>query len=537
LFAQVPAGVAEQELQRQQERERQRAAQDAQRPDVRLMADDLKLPSVYPLDEAPCWTVRRTVLEGEEASDFSWALRAADDAVGRCLGSQGMNVLIGKVQNALVKAGFVTTRVLAPTQDLRGGTVTLVLVPGRIRAIRSEDPARATSTWNVFPAGPGDLLNLRDIEQALENYKRVPTADANIEIAAGERPGESDLAVKWAQQRRLRFNLSADDSGSDNSGKYQGGATVSVDNPLGVQDLFYVSFNHHLYGAAQPGDNGTRGTTVHYSVPLRYWLLSLQANDYRYHQTVAGATEAYLYSGTSRSAEAKLSRLVYRDASRKTTVSLQGYSRRSNNFIDDTEVEVQRRRTGGFTLALAHQEFVGDLTIDASLAYKRGTSAFGSLRAPEEAFGEGTSRPVLINADASLAWPITKRLHYKASWRAQWNRTALTPQDLFAIGGRYTVRGFDGESSLVAERGASIRNDLSWMATASQQLYLGVDAARVSGPGASRLVGTSLSGFALGLRGQIMDVQYDLSVGKPLHKPVGFQTAAYARAFSLNYGF
>lgn len=496
-----------------------------------------EIDSDYPKGETPCWPVRKVMLGGDKAQDFTWAVTASDDALGRCLGSAGMNVLLGRIQNALVQAGFVTTRVLAPPQDLRSGTVTLVLVPGRIRNIRFADPVTRTSTWNVFPAREGEMLNLRDIEQALENYKRVPTADADIQIAAAEQPGESDLIVKWGQQRRVRFSVSADDSGSDSSGKYQGSGTVSVDNPLGLQDLFYVSLNHHLYGAAQPGDNGTRGTTVHYSIPFRYWLLSLQSSGYRYHQTVAGATEDYLYSGTSRNSELKLSRLVYRDASRKTTLSLQSYQRQSRNYIDDTEVEVQRRRTGGFTLALAHREFIGEVTVDANLAYKRGTGAFGSLRAPEEAFGEGTSRPVLINVDLALTWPLTKQLQYQASWRAQWNRTALTPQDLFAIGGRYTVRGFDGESSLVAERGSLLRNDLIWAPAASQQLYLGIDAGRVSGPGQARLLGSSLAGVAVGWRGQFHGLQYDLSVGKPIHKPEGFKTASFARTLSLNYSF
>ena len=31
---------------------------------------------------------------------------------------------------------------------------------------------------------------------------------------------------------------------------------------------------------------------------------------------------------------------------------------------------------------------------------------------------------------------------------------------IFSIGGRYTVRGFDGEASLMGERGWLLRNDI-----------------------------------------------------------------------------
>ena len=99
----------------------------------------------------------------------------------------------------------MTTRVLAGSQDLAGGELTLTLIPGRIAAIRFDGEGTPTSLRNAMPAREGDLLDLRDIEQALENLKRVPTAEADIQIepsnVANARPGDSDLVVKYAQDR------------------------------------------------------------------------------------------------------------------------------------------------------------------------------------------------------------------------------------------------------------------------------------------------------------------------------------------------
>lgn len=125
--------------------------------------------------------------------------------------------------------------------------------------------ASATTVGGVGKAlcgpAPIDLLNLRDIEQALENFKRVPTAEADIEIVPAEAVGESDLVIKWKQAFPLRLTLSANDGGSRTTGKYQGSVTVSADNPLGLNDLFYASFNHDL-GGGDAGDRGTRGDTI-----------------------------------------------------------------------------------------------------------------------------------------------------------------------------------------------------------------------------------------------------------------------------------
>lgn len=555
------ASSATQGYLRQQERERLLRAQQERGPDAR----DVHLPapaSIQSLerlstDEVPCLEIRAITLAGDAADRFQWALAAADRtadgaadlAAGRCLGSRGMNLVMRRIQNAIIAQGYVTARVLAgPQENLTDGTLRLTLFPGRIRGIRfaSGTDGRATQ-WNAMPAAPGDLLNLRDIEQALENFKRVPSAEADIQITPAEdlgaQPGQSDLVVQWKQGFPFRGSLFADDSGTRATGKYQGGITLSYDHWWTLNDLFYVSLNHDLgaAGSSASGKHGTRGYTVHYSLPMGYWLLGATASGNRYHQSVAGASQTYIYSGDSRNAEIRLSRLIHRDAVRKTILSLRGWMRSSRNFIDDTEVEVQRRRMAGWDLGLSHREFIGTAILDVNLGYRRGTGARDSMRAPEEAFVEGTSRPRIITADAQLNLPFTladQGLRYSGAWRAQWNGSPLIPQDRFAIGGRYTVRGFDGENQLLAERGWFIRNDLGWaLVQSGQELYLGVDTGQVGGPASCNLVGRRLSGAVIGLRGNLHKMFYDVFAGRPLSRPDGFSASGTVAGFSLGLTF
>jgi hemolysin activation/secretion protein len=124
------------------------------------------------------------------------------------------------------------------------------------------------------------------------------------------------------------------------------------------------------------------------------------------------------------------------------------------------------------------------------------------------------------------------------SWRAQWNRTPLVPQNRFSIGGRYTVRGFDGESILMAERGWLIRNDLGWLiADSGQELYLGLDHGEVGGKSADLLIGKRLTGAVVGLRGGYGKLFWDLFTGWPLQKPENFQTAHNTTGFNLTLSF
>ena len=52
--------------------------------------------------------------------------------------------------------------------------------------------------------------------------------------------------VKYVQAKKWRLTLSLDDSGTKATGRYQAGATVSLDNPFGLNDLFYVLSLIHI---------------------------------------------------------------------------------------------------------------------------------------------------------------------------------------------------------------------------------------------------------------------------------------------------
>ncbi|AJQ84985.1 ShlB/FhaC/HecB family hemolysin secretion/activation protein [Xanthomonas oryzae pv. oryzae] len=554
VSAQQVNDPAAQELLRQQERERVLREQQEARPDVRLeRAPDDGIERL-PQNETPCFLIERIVLDGPGADDFRWALTSAntkdDPATGRCFGTDGINLVMKRVQNAVIARGYVTTRVLAAPQDLTGGILTLSLVPGRLHTARFSEPASARAAIaNAVPARRGELLNLRDIEQGLENFQRVPTVTADIQIAPAEgqgtEPGESDLAIAWQQRSRLRATLSLDDAGSDATGKLQANGTLSLDNPLGLNELFYVSLGKGVFNGA---GKDTDSWTVHYDVPYGYWLFGATASSYDYSQAVAGAIETYAYSGRSRNAEARIDRLVFRNAAIKVGAYGRGWWRQSTSAIDDTEIEVQRRRTAGWELGLNHRQFFGKVTFDASLAYRRGTGAFDALRAPEErahAFDpsiplEGTSRIKLIVADTQVVVPFqvgNQHLRYSTSWRAQWNRTPMAPQDRFAIGGRFTVRGFDGEASLSGDRGWSLRNDLGLAVGGGLEAYLGVDVGHIGGQSTRFQAGDHLAGMSLGLRGGWQHVSLDTFVGSALEKPANFPTDYTTFGFSLSWRY
>ncbi|WP_301101168.1 ShlB/FhaC/HecB family hemolysin secretion/activation protein [Propionivibrio sp.] len=540
-FAQVTVDTEEQRRRAQQEAEERLSRQQA--PDVHLSpaaptvdteARDLPV-------ETPCVRIDRVQLDGERRQAFTWLDTYLAGYAGRCIGPQGINQIVQRTVALIVAKGYSTTRIgIPPEQDLASGSLRLVLIPGVIRAIRIEGEGEAPErNWrSAFPVRPGDLLNLRDIEQGLEQMKRTSSQDVSIDIVPEGAPGESDIVLTVQRGKPWRLGLTLDDAGAKATGRLQTSLTASLDNLLGINDLLSLTVNNDAdHDTAR---HGTRGHSLQYSVPWGYWTLSLADSASHYLQTIQGMNETFRSSGNTQNQEIKLQRVVYRDQTAKTTLQFRALRRYTRSYIEDTEILNQRRRSSAAELGVAHRQYLGDAQIDLALAHRQGVSWFGgqsdaaghSADAPTPAYRMQTLDFTAVTPFKIVAQPV----RWLATLHGQTTNDVLYAVDHIAIGNRYTVRGFDGERTLAAERGWFLRNELEVpLGDSGQAAYAGIDHGQVSGPSAQALAGRRLTGAVLGLRGAGHGFNYDLFAGWALAKPDGFGTRRPVAGFLLSY--
>jgi hemolysin activation/secretion protein len=155
--------------------------------------------------------------------------------------------------------------------------------------------------------------------------------------------------------------------------------------------------------------------------------------------------------------------------------------------------------------------------------------------------GGPTYRFHMAVLDANLTVPFSvahQNLRYVTTLHGQFTNDTLFYVDDLTIGSRYTVRGFDGESMLAAERGFYWRNELQApIGQTGQSLYAGLDYGHVYGPDTAFLAGTQLAGTVIGLRGAVSTrfgtYSYDLFAGRPVYKPASFNTARVTLGFQV----
>jgi hemolysin activation/secretion protein len=548
-----PAQATEEGLRRQEERTR--AQQQQLEPQADVLHPEAKSAIATRLpEETPCFPIREIAFAGEYAQRFHWLSDAVAPFLGQCAGAEGLGLIVSALDARLIEFGYVTTRASLPAQNLQTGRLQVQLHVGRVADVAMakagaplRTPDAAWGTWrSAFPLGRGDILNVRDLEQGVEQMKRLPSQSVTARLEPGPEPDTSLVVIErqtGSWRERVRGGLTIDNAGSPALGRTQLAGYLALDNPLGLNDILLLSGNTN---AEHPGEeHRSQSGSVNYSVPWGYNLLSVSASRSRFAQIVQGTTARFLSSGSSETTEARWHRTVWRTASLKAGGYAAVSTRRAESFLDDVEVLVQRRRTTNLEAGLTYRQLVGQAVLDLDIGYRHGVARFGAQEdLASAATGGATLRPRIASLTASYSQPFAlagRPVQYSAVLRGQHTRDTTLSIDQIAIGNRYSVRGFDGDSVLLAESGYFVRNELSTplklAAGAEAFTYLGVDAGRVWGASAANLVGNKLAGFVAGVRGRYRALQVDLSLGTPLYKPEGFVTRRLNPYVSATYAF
>ena len=532
------------------------------------------------LNETPCFKIDKiSLLSENEVASFN-ASSGADEAIirkaynanyskfnsileaslnkldfksGSCLGKNSINLIINSFNNEIIKSGYITSSASLVTKSLKDAKLEFVINLGLIDDISINELDTQRNRASLFGAfgeysHKNKVANIRDIEQALESLQNVSKNDVSIKFLPSNRAGFSNIVITRVDSFPLKVAISLDNLGSKQSGKYQAMVNLSTLNLLGFNEIFSFSRGKDVLKKYKV-TNKFNGATDHgasnnyyygFSIPFGYFMLEYEKSKYDYAQIINAAYNLYTYKGRSESDSLSLAYTFYRDSNFKNSAYVKLFKRKNKNYLEDYELDNQARRNAGYEVGVKSSWNSYNQAFSAKLAYKKGTGIFRSQPDPLEDSGEATSRFALINLNLNYKYKFELPLSYDLNINARYGLNKLSLQDKFSIGGYHSVRGFDGESSLVGNHGVSVRNTLSYNYYKSNSVYAGLDAGMVRAPSSGIKDKNTLAGYAIGLRGSIKaynNLSYDISVSKPLYKPKSFETKSTNVNFIISYEF
>lgn len=538
--ASVPSTMQQEQLEQVRQADKERDAR-LQRQKVSVIEGISDTAPVAPVvTGGPSFYIRQIRLEGMEP-EFSFLRDKAAAYEHRELNLASMNEAARELQQALLDRGYATSRVAIPEQKIEHGVLTLAIQAGRIHGITYSKDSDAANWRTAFPCRPGDILNIHQLEQGLEQMQRLSSQTVSMRLLPAEQVGMSDIELTVKRTKPVHGLISLDDSGLSSTGRMQLNTSVSVDNPFQANDLLQIGINGD--GARDGYERGTRSQNVLYRIPYGRETFSLSYSRYTYHQTVHSIPYDFISGGKTDMAALTWEHLMSRSQTHTSSFDVSVRKRNSHTYLNDVEIPIQALHTTTLELGLSQTQYGPGYTLYSRIGHRMGMGWLGAMPENEYEGGPKTRYHMwLFDMDYQHPFVMGHRpARYTASFHGQWTMAGdrLYGVDMISMGNRYTVRGFDGEYTLMGESGWYLRNELSSsIPQLHSEVYIGIDVGRVYGPGIESLVGRNMAGAVLGLRGTAASgLWYDGFIGVPIYKPDGYHTKSVTSGFTLSWRF
>ena len=387
-----------------------------------------------------------TVFSPEELSEV------AAPYVNQKLTTEDIEEVRQKITRLYIEKGYVSSGATIPDQDMGDGILTFAVVESALTDIQVNGtnwfwPFYFSSRLNSAAGPPVNLNNLRDRMQLFLQDPRIERM--NAELQPGTQPGESILAVNVEEASPWKAWLDFNNHQSPTVGAERGLATVSHLNLLGLGDA--ISFTYGRSKGVDPLID------VSYSIPFTPWdttlIVQYRKNDFEVVESpfkpldIESETDIFSIS---------LRQPVYRTPKQEIALTLTGEHLRNENFLLGIPFAFTPGSTSKGKVKISALRFAQEWThrLPNQVLSARSRFSFGlkvldattnsSSNVPDSNFLSWLGQIQGARRLETLNMQVIGRMDLQIA------NDRLFPLEQYAMGGRFTVRGYR-ENTIVRE--------------------------------------------------------------------------------------
>lgn len=466
--AQVPPSVLQNQNRIQQEQQRllneEFRRQELQKALQRPTREETPKPTE---EEEPdlvtsCVNIRKIMFTGNsEISDWS-IKQITKQYKGTCMSLPQINQMLNKITDLYIEKGYITSRayMTMPQKRLKRGILEIKIVEGKLSKVEGLGLGQVLT---AFPFMIGGVLNLRDIEQGIDQLNRLPSNSATMDIKPDDKNEYSKLEVKNKPKGTTRLTFFTDNAGSESTGETRFGMRAAQDNLLGLNEQINMS-----YANSPSKDYDHRDAnylTVGASIPFGYWTLNnnFSWSNYRTSFLLYNGDRFYSY-GNSVTNSLSLDRLLARGQRYKISASGGLTYKRNQNYTRVLDLkmqnEVSSRDLAIVNFGLSSTFYLDNGVLYFNPTYNKGTKWFGALNDNHNNYTQEAQYEAW-KLYAYGSFNLFNIATYTATFDGQYSQDELYGTEAFYLGGEYSVRGFRNEG-VQGDSGYAFRNDLDF---------------------------------------------------------------------------
>lgn len=446
-----------------------RDRQDRLLEEQRKRLDDLQnLPAPAPAPAAPaapassrCFKIDTLELKGAE--HLPDGQRLVNPYLHQCLGVAQLNDVLKVITDRYIALGLVTSRAYLPPQDLAKGHLIVQVIEGHLQSLKpGQGSGLSQRELDMgFPGRAGDVLNLREVEQLVDQLNRLPSNQAQMALVPGATVGSTDVQVNNAPQKPWRLSLSRNNDGQKSTGQQQWSSRLDWDNPLGLADQLSLNGGQD----AHPDDpHNSHNAGLSYNLPYGWWNFTYSYNRSDYRSLAQANGFDFKQSGDSTTQQFKAERVVYRDALSKTSLSLGLSHLATNNYVAGSRLDGSSNRITELQYGLNHGRRIGGAFLNLDLGLQQGIGALDAQGDHDPGPADPTARYRKYTATLSYLQPFKlwgEALSFSSLATGQHSEDVLFSPQRVSLGGQASIRGYQ-DQFLTGDSGGYWRNDLRW---------------------------------------------------------------------------
>ncbi|MEB2645210.1 ShlB/FhaC/HecB family hemolysin secretion/activation protein [Pseudomonas canadensis] len=413
-----------------------------------------------------CFPIKDIELKGADSLSADDRARLLKPYTGQCLGVSQLNELLRVITDYYIEKGRVTSRAYLPQQDLSSGHLQVLVVEGKLEGLKGAQGSTVTDRElaMAFPGKVGEALNLREVEQLVDQLNRLPSKQAQMELTPGTQIGGSEVVVKNTPQKPWRASLSRNNDGQKSTGEQQWGAGLEWDSPLGLADQLVLRGGHD---AVSDHQKTSKNSMLYYNVPWGWWNFSYtySESDYRTYGRVDDFK--FKQNGDNQNHQLRAERVIHRDDVSKTSVNVGLAHLRTNNYILDIRTKPSSNRLSELQLGINHGRRIGNAFVNVDLGMQNGIGLFDAQSQDErDPFGnrQPNARYRKYTATVSYLQPFAlwgESFSFSSLATGQRSEDILFSPQRMSLGGSASVRGFK-DQQLIGDSGGYWRNEVRW---------------------------------------------------------------------------
>src|SRR5690606_32709231 len=270
--------------------------------------------SPLPLDEGQppvCFDIHEIRFSGATLMASAEQEKLLGQFLHRCLGTTQLNDILKTVTAFYLDRGYVTARAYLPEQDLGSGILQIIVIEGVLEGLDSSALASDRELAMAFPGRVDEPLNLRELEQLVDQMGRLSSRRVQLELLPGEAVGGSRVRLQGERSKPWQAALARHNDGQRSTGEQQWDVALAWDSPLGLGDQL------RLRGGSDAVSDRWRHSasqSLFYGLPYGWWTFGYSYSQSYYRTRNEAVGFSFASDGESKRHQFNAERVIHRDA-------------------------------------------------------------------------------------------------------------------------------------------------------------------------------------------------------------------------------